>query len=71
VKTESLEEPAIRGVEEAARFARFGRFISAIKHIELANPGIPREQAKAIVRSFGYDCDLRWPKPDMGPFRCL
>jgi hypothetical protein len=68
---------AVRGVDQAIRFARFGRLISAIKYIESANPQISRETAKAIVRSFGYDCESRWPEIEdqsernRVPVRCL
>lgn len=67
----SLDHAAIRGVDTAMKFARFGRLISAIKLIEAANPQISRETAKAIVRSFGYDSQLRWQEEKLGPTRCL
>jgi hypothetical protein len=44
----------LKGVDVAIDFARSGKFIFAIKHLEKANPEITREQAKAAVESFGY-----------------
>ena len=76
-KLRTRECVAVRGVDQAIRFARFGRLISAIKYIESANPQISRETAKAIVRSFGYDCESRWPEIENRsernrvPIRCL
>jgi len=60
---------AIMGVERASKLARCGKVISAIKHIEKANPEISREKAKWIVYSFGYHCESRWPELERGPER--
>jgi hypothetical protein len=62
---------AIRGIDEAIKLARFGRLISAIKYIEAANPEISRRKAKALVDSFGYSSEARWPDIDRQPIRCL
>jgi hypothetical protein len=65
----SVDGIAILGVETAIKLARSGRVISAIKHIEVANPGISREKAKGIVYSFGYNGESRWPELDRWPER--
>lgn len=62
---------AVQGVEEAFAFARLGRLISAIKHLEAANPGISRGEARLIVESSGFGHQLRWPEEDKQPLRCL
>jgi hypothetical protein len=73
----SFDRTTIVGVETAMKFARFGRLISAIKYIEVANLGISRETAKMIVRSFGYGGESRWqelekwPEQDGQSVRCL
>ena len=67
----SVDRLAILGVERAIKFARCGRVISAIKHIEVANPELSREKAKEIVYSFGYHGESRWPELDKQPVRCL
>ncbi len=66
-----VDDTGLRGVEQAVGFARSGRLISAIKHLELANPGLAREEAKTIVRSFGYGRVVRWPEPEKLPVRRL
>ncbi len=55
----------------ARSLASSGHLISAIKYLEVANPGISREEAKAIVNSFGYPRAQRWPEDDGLPVRCL
>jgi hypothetical protein len=68
---------AIAGVETALKLARSGRIISAIKHLEAANPKISRGRAKMIVHSFGYGRELhwpeqeKWPRQNRQPVRCL
>jgi hypothetical protein len=68
---------AIMGVEIALKLARSGRIISAIKHLEAANPKISRGTAKIIVHSFGYGRELHWPEHEKWPgqnrqpVRCL
>ncbi len=62
---------AIKGIDKVIELARSGRLISAIKHIETANPTITREQAKIIVVSLGYGHQVRWPEEDKQPLRCL
>ena len=64
-------DSALRGLVRAVAFARAGRLISAIKWIEANNEAITREQAKAVVRSFGYGREVRWPKPEKLPVRLL
>ena len=65
------DHTAINGVQEAIKLARLGRLISAIKHIEAFNPDISRAKAKAIVDSFGYTSESRWPEIDREAPRCL
>ena len=65
----SVDGIAILGVEGAIKLARRGRVISAIRHIEVANPEISREKAKEIVYSFGYNCESRWPELERWPER--
>jgi hypothetical protein len=67
----AVENGVFAGVEIAVRYARGGRLISAIKYIETANPMISRELAKAVVNSFGYGHELRWPEEVNRPVRCL
>ena len=51
----------LQGIRAAQDFARTGRFIFAIKHILMANPGISRETAKSVIASFRYgDKPERW-----------
>jgi hypothetical protein len=61
----------LHGVRAAKYFARTGRFIFAIKHIECANPGISREDAKAAVGSFGYGEKQAWPENERQVIRVL
>ena len=70
-KARSVGCATLRGVEQAVEFARSGRIISAIKHIEAENPAITREQAKAFVQAFGYGREARWPEQQRLPVRCL
>ena len=65
----AADRMTILGVKTAINFVRSGRIISAIKHIEVANPGISREKAKSIVYSFGYSCEMRWPELEKWPER--
>ena len=78
----SLNEPftddlSIQGAGRAIKLAMSGNLISAIKYIEAANPGFSREQAKRIVRSFGYWGAQPWPELENWPekarqsVRCL
>jgi hypothetical protein len=72
-----VDPTAVAGLEDAVKLARCGRIISAIKHIERANPEISREEAKVIIYSFGYGGESRWPElerwPERNrlPLRCL
>jgi hypothetical protein len=61
----------LQGIKAAKYFARTGRFILAIKHIECANPGISREEAKAAVGSFGYGEKSAWPENERRLIRVL
>jgi len=76
-KLRTRDHAGVRGMDQAIRFARSGMFVSAIKYIESANPRFSRETAKAIVRSFGYDRESRWPESEQWPeqsktpVRCL
>lgn len=65
------DDSVLHGVERAIEFARGGRLISAIKHLEANNPALMREEAKALVYSFGYGREVRWPEPERLPARCL
>jgi hypothetical protein len=49
-----MQEPKLKGMSEAAEFARSGKFIFATKLLERLNPEITREQAKQAVASLGY-----------------
>jgi hypothetical protein len=49
-----MEHSTLKGLNIALHFARCGRFIFAIKYIEKQNLGISREDAIAVVVSFGY-----------------
>ena len=83
VKTESIgrteagasprafEDGTVQGLEKAVQYARSGRIISAIKHLEAVNPELTREQAKALVRSFDCVREARWPEQLRLPVRCL
>lgn len=62
---------AVRGMDRAVAFARGGHLISAIKWLEANNPTLLREQAKALVRSFGYSSEGRWPESERSPVRRL
>ena len=53
IKT-SMDYTTLRGLDVALHFARCGRFIFAIKHLEKVNSGITRQDAIAAVASFGY-----------------
>ena len=44
----------LKGTDVAMDFARSGKFIFAIKHLEKNNPELSREEAKAAVDAFGY-----------------
>ena len=55
------------GLAWARALARAGRLISAIKHLEAVNPGLPRDTARAIVDSFGYGRESRWPEMERNP----
>lgn len=66
-----VADAAWRGLDTAAGYARVGRLISAIKHLELVNPGMTREEAKAFVHALGYGRELRWPEPEKLPVRRL
>ena len=66
-----MDYSAVKGVEQGIKLARSRKLISAIRHIESANPEISRERAKEIVHSFGYNSDSRWPEADRQPLRCL
>jgi len=57
-----MDHSKLKGVEMANELARSGKFIFAIKHLELVNPNIKRAEAKAIVDGFGYGVRTR-PKP--------
>jgi len=61
----------LRGVATAIAFARSGQLISAIKYLESSNPELSREEAKAIVGSFGYSHEIKWPEQDKQTVRCL
>jgi hypothetical protein len=67
----TVECASLAGVAKAVYYAKTGRLITAVKHIEMANSGISREKAKAIVNSFGYGRELRWPEAEKLPVRCL
>jgi len=45
---------AIEGLTGAKVYVRLGRFVSAIKHLERANPWMKREHAKSIIDSFHF-----------------
>jgi hypothetical protein len=47
-----MDHSKLAGLEIAKNFARDGKFIFAIKSLERANPGISREDAKAVIESF-------------------
>jgi hypothetical protein len=61
----------LHGTKVAKYFAKTGRFIFAIKHIECANPGISREDAKAAVGSFGLGYKNAWSENERHQFRVL
>ena len=44
----------LKGLGAAKRLARRGRFIFAIRHLVLSNPGIPCHEAKSAVASFAF-----------------
>jgi hypothetical protein len=60
---------------QGTRFARYlaakGRFVFAIKHIELSNPGISREDAKSAVASFHFGDRPERPETLPRPIRAL
>jgi hypothetical protein len=66
-----MEWIKLHGTRIARYFARTGRFIFAIKHIESANPGISREDAKAAVGSFGYGEKPTWTENERRQVRVL
>ncbi len=47
-----MDHAKLVGLDVAQNFAREGKFIFAIKSLERANPGISREDAKAVIESF-------------------
>jgi hypothetical protein len=47
-----MDHSKLAGLDVAQNFAREGKFIFAIKSLERANPGISREDAKAVIESF-------------------
>jgi|GEM_PF-4420837 len=47
-----MDHAKLAGLDVAQNFAREGKFIFAIKSLERANPGISREDAKAVIESF-------------------
>jgi len=55
------------GLAWARALARGGRLISAIKNLEAVNPDLPRDTARAIVDSFGYGRESRWPELEKNP----
>lgn len=64
--TTSMDYTTLSGLDVAVCYARCGRFIFAIKHLEKKNPGIARKDAIAVVASFGYRAQYRhgeseWP----------
>ena len=67
----SIRHAEVNGLGMAILYARRGRLISAIKHIEANNPEICRRDAKRIVEATGYGHQLRWPEEDKQPIRCL
>lgn len=66
-----IDVTTLIGIEVAARYARGGRIISAVKFIEVANPWLTREQAKVVVNSFGFGDEFKWPEEQKFSVRCL
>ncbi|HMD60176.1 MAG TPA: hypothetical protein VKG78_02030 [Opitutaceae bacterium] len=61
----------LQGMRAARYLASKGRFIFAIKHIEYANPGISREDAKSVVASFHFGDKPERPENLRRPMRAL
>jgi hypothetical protein len=49
-----MKTTQLKGIRAAQYFAQSGRFIFAIKHLQIANPGLSREEAKSAIASFHY-----------------
>ena len=61
----------LQGVKFARYLAAKGRFVFAIKHIELSNPGIYHGEAKSVVASFHLGDAHRREENLQRPIRAL